>query len=145
MRKCGNFSTPKKSVTAHVMRVLVATTAIVVPSLFDLAGSQGLLTAGSNSLLVGKAAYGDWRSDAPEIRRYIRVSDLPAPYVSNSTANNTAVVENPADARLNVPLGFQVNLLASGLDKPRLIQVAPNGDIFIAESFAGRIRLLRPS
>ena len=145
MRKCGNFSTPKKSVTAHVMRVLVATTAIAVPGLFDLAGSQGLLTAGPNSLLVGKAAYGDWRSDAPGIRRYIRVSDLPAPYVTNSTAHNTVVVEKPADARLKVPLGFQVKLLASGLDKPRLVRVAPNGDIFIAESLAGRIRLLRPS
>ena len=55
------------------------------------------------------------------------------------------VVGKPADARLNVPLGFQVKLLASGLDQPRLIRVAPNGDIFIAESSAGRIRVLRRS
>ena len=114
-------------------------------SCWIVAGAQVLLAASSNSLLVGKAAYGDWRSDAPGIRRYIRASDLPAPYASNSTANGAAVVGKPADAQLNVPLGFQVKLFASGLDQPRLIRVAPNGDIFIAESSAGRIRVLRPS
>ena len=57
------------------MRALVAITGIVVSILLDVAGAQSLLTANSNSLLVGKAAYGDWRSDAPGIRRYIRASD----------------------------------------------------------------------
>ena len=127
------------------MRVLVATTAIVLSILLDLAGAQVLLAVSSNSPLVGKAAYGDWRSDAPGIRRYIKASDLPAPYASSSAANSAVVVGKPADARLNVPLGFQVKLLASGLDQPRLIRVAPNGDIFIAESSAGRIRVLRRS
>ena len=52
------------------MRVLVATISILLSVialsiLFDLAGSQLLLAANSNSLLVGKAAYGDWRSDSP--------------------------------------------------------------------------------
>ena len=55
------------------------------------------------------------------------------------------VVPKPSDARLNAPSGFQVKPFASGLDQPRLIQVAPNGDIFIAENGAGRIRVLRPS
>jgi glucose/arabinose dehydrogenase len=56
-----------------------------------------------------------------------------------------AVVEKPANARLKVPPGFEVKLFASGLDNPRLIRVAPNGDIFVAESVAGRIRVLRPA
>ena len=133
------------SFKACVMRTLVATTAVVLSILLDLAGAQSLLAASSNFLLVGKAAYGDWRSDAPGIRRSIRVSDLPAPYASNSAPNGAVVVGKPADARLNVPLGFQVKLLASGLDQPRLIRAAPNGDIFIAESSAGRIRVLRSS
>lgn len=42
-----------------------------------------------------------------------------------------------------VPDGFQVNLFASALSGPRTIQVAPNGDIFVAESRGGRIRVLR--
>ena len=118
----------------------------ILSILSDLTGAQNsLLPASSNSLLIGKAAYGDWRSDAPGIRRHIRASDLPAPYASSSTANFASGVGKPADARLNVPVGFKVKLLASGLNQPRLIRVAPNGDIFIAESGAGRIRVLRSS
>jgi glucose/arabinose dehydrogenase len=73
-----------------------------------------------------------------------RPSDLPVPYASPSRANEVAVVEKPANARLKVPLGFEV-IFANGLDEPRLIRVAPNGDIFVAESVAGRIRVLRPA
>ena len=122
-----------------MMRVLVAATGMAASILSHLAGAQTLLATSSNSLLVGKAAYGDWRSDAPGIRRHIRASDLPAPYASSSTANFASGVGKPADAQLNVPLGFRVEPLASGLNQPRLIRVAPNGDIFIAESRAGRI------
>ena len=36
-----------------------------------------------------------------------------------------------------------MDLLASGLHGPRLIRTAPNGDVFIAESYAGRIIVFR--
>src|SRR5262249_40021500 len=42
-----------------------------------------------------------------------------------------------------VPPGFQVELIASNLRDPRTVRVAPNGDIFIAESEPGRIRVMR--
>ena len=74
-----------------------------------------------------------------------RPSDLPAPHASRPTENAAVLVGRPTDAQLSVPLGFQVKLFASGLDGPRLIRVAPNGDIFIAESLAGCIRVLRSS
>ena len=48
------------------------------------------------------------------------------------------------DQKPIVPNGFEVNLFASGLAEPRIIRVAPNGDVFVAESSAGRIRVLRP-
>ena len=111
----------------------------------------GIVSAGSpsaravNAVFEGKAAYGDWRSDAPGIRRHIRASDLPAPYASPSMANSVAIVQKPANAQLQGPPGFEVKLFASGLQQPRLMRVAPNGDIFVAESLAGRIRVLRPS
>jgi glucose/arabinose dehydrogenase len=128
--------------------VAFATTAwMLAPSLsalfLDRTGARSLSTSNSNSLLVGEAGYGDWRADGPGIRRYIKPSDLPAPYQSSSAANVVSVVAKPPDARLNVPLGFTVKPLASGLNQPRLIRVAPNGDIFIAESGAGQIRVLR--
>jgi glucose/arabinose dehydrogenase len=36
-----------------------------------------------------------------------------------------------------------VNLYADGLGTPRVIRLAPNGDVFVAESGAGRIRVFR--
>src|SRR5262249_32739297 len=38
---------------------------------------------------------------------------------------------------------FKVALYASGLDNPRLIRTAPNGDLFLAESRPGRIKVFR--
>jgi glucose/arabinose dehydrogenase len=119
--------------------------AIAIYLLAALANAQSPSAFGGNAVFEGKAAYGDWRSDVPGIRRHIKSSDLPAPYASPSMANSVAVVEMPANAQLKVPPSFEVKLFASGLDQPRLIRVAPNGDIFIAESLAGRIRVLRPS
>jgi glucose/arabinose dehydrogenase len=40
-----------------------------------------------------------------------------------------------------VPPGFEVSLFASGLDMPRTLRTAPNGDVFLAESGAGVIRV----
>ncbi len=42
-----------------------------------------------------------------------------------------------------MPEGFTVEKYATGLDNPRIIRRAPNGDVFIAESKPGRIRVLR--
>lgn len=42
-----------------------------------------------------------------------------------------------------VPLGFTIELFADGLSGPRIIRTAPNGDIFVAETRAGRVRVLR--
>jgi len=52
-------------------------------------------------------------------------------------------VSRPADAWPQAPAGFKVDLFAGGLDNPRLIRTAPNGDLFIAESDPGRIRVFR--
>ena len=41
------------------------------------------------------------------------------------------------------PPDFKIALFAEGLSGPRQMRVAPNGDIFVAETRAGRIRILR--
>jgi glucose/arabinose dehydrogenase len=96
-------------------------------------------------VLGGAAAFGSWRDDAPGKRRHITADALPAPYASPSVGNNVRVVRPPANAKLKVPLGFEVKEFASGLTGPRLLRAAPNGDIFVAETGAGRIRVLRAS
>src|SRR5262249_57819057 len=92
-------------------------------------------------LLVGKAAHAHWRADAPLVRR--KTTELPPPYTPRSASNPARVVPRPVSAVPRVPPGFQVELFASNLRDPRTVRVAPNGDIFIAESEPGRIRVLR--
>jgi glucose/arabinose dehydrogenase len=99
--------------------------------------------AGRNlgELLIGKPAFGDWRTDAPLVRR--KITDLPQPYATRSASNPPRVIAKPVSAVPRVPPGFQVELFASNLRDPRTVRVAPNGDIFVAESEPGRIRVLR--
>jgi glucose/arabinose dehydrogenase/mono/diheme cytochrome c family protein len=89
------------------------------------------------------ATPGDAKNDAPGVRHRIRVDALPAPYATNSARNQPRTIPQPAGSIPSVPTGFQVKLFASGLMGPRLLRTAPNGDIFIAETGRGRIRVLR--
>ena len=109
-----------------------------------LVGSAAITVLGQSPIvLTGAAAYGDWRTDAPGVRRKITPADMPPAYETASANHHPTVVARPANAWPKAPPGFVVELLASGLDNPRAIRVAPNGDIFIAESEPGRIRVLR--
>jgi glucose/arabinose dehydrogenase len=94
-------------------------------------------------MLTGSAAYGDWKSNQPGLWRQLTVADLPAPYVTDSAGNPPRVIARPSGAGLHVPPGFTVEQFAAGLSRPRMIRVAPGGEIFLAESGAGRIRLMR--
>ena len=95
--------------------------------------------------LVGPSAFGDWTADSPGTRRLIRPQDLPAPYDTVSVADGPTVVPQPAGAQLRVPDGFRVQKFFAGLAQPRNIKIAPNGDIFVSEGPASRIRVLRPT
>jgi len=86
---------------------------------------------------------GVWSHAAPGVKHHITVAVLPPPFKTASAGNSPKVVKQPADAVLAVPPGFTVRQFASGLRNPRLMRVAPNGDIFIAETAAGRIHVLR--
>jgi glucose/arabinose dehydrogenase len=86
---------------------------------------------------------GDWHNDAPAKTHSIKVANLPAPFSTPSAGNNPQVVPRPNDANLSVPTHFTVTMFAKGLSGPRLLRVAPNGDIFIAETRANRVRVMR--
>jgi len=86
---------------------------------------------------------GDWQNDAPGRHHQIRIEDLPHPYATVSAGNSPHTRKHPPGAALLVPPGFTVTLFASGLAGPRLLRTAPNGDIFIAETRSGQIRVLR--
>src|SRR5437764_6517862 len=97
----------------------------------------------SGTLLTGKGAMGDWKSDAPGVRRKITVQDLPPPSSNILAINRARVVNRPAGVPLRVPPGFKIELYAEGFRDPRFLLTGPNGDIFVVESRANQIKVLR--
>src|SRR5215831_1794742 len=87
--------------------------------------------------------YTDYRGQKPGVIHRITARDLPAPFESKSADNGPKLVPKPADAWPEAPPGFKVEQYATGLQNPRLIRAAPNGDLFVAESRPGRIKVLR--
>ena len=94
-------------------------------------------------VLTGQAAFTDAAHEAPGTRRHLTVADLPAPAPDQSVDNGPDIVPRGPGAWPIAPKGFKVQLYATGLDNPRLLRVAPNGDLFLAESASGKIRVFR--
>jgi glucose/arabinose dehydrogenase len=86
---------------------------------------------------------GDWRNDAPGVTHRIDLSKLPAPFATGSAGNGPKEVARPEGAALSVPPGFTVKAFLTKVSGPRLLRVAPNGDIFVSETREGRVRVLR--
>ena len=127
------------------------------------AAAPATLSGQDAKVLTGQAAFTDWNQEAPGIRHKITLADLPQPYATESVQNQPTVVPRPAGAWPIAPPGFKVTLYAGGdnapmqradnvehmarvagtFTMPRLIRVAPNGDLFLADSGAGIIFVLR--
>jgi glucose/arabinose dehydrogenase len=86
-----------------------------------------------------------WQDDAPGRTHRIDVAKLPAPFATPSAREFPAVVAKPGDASLKLPPGFKIDVFTRDIDGPRVMRVAPNGDIFVAETAPGRIKVLKPS
>jgi glucose/arabinose dehydrogenase len=114
---------------------------------FSLLAAWLLLTpaipAQANDTRTGSAAYGDWHDDAPGTVRRLTPDAMPPPYLTSSAHRRPTVVQRPAGAMLHAPPGFEVQELVGGLEQPRTLRVAPNGDVFVAESAAGRLRVVK--
>ena len=89
------------------------------------------------------APFTDFRYEKPGTTRKITVNDLPEPFATESARNGPDVVDRPKDATPVAPPGFTVNMYASGLDNPRWMRTAPDGDIFLAEMQPGKILVFR--
>lgn len=98
--------------------------------------------AQAEPVLQGKDAYGSWQADKPGVVRLIRPEDLAKPGASRSVSNSARVTAR-GEMTPQVPQGFKIELLVDSLSDPRVLRVAPNGDIFVAETRPGRIRVLR--
>ena len=97
----------------------------------------------SAAVQTGKAAFTDYSLEKPGIFRKITLADLPQPHATEASDNGPNVVPRPEGAWPQALPGFKVELYASGLDQPRLMRTAPNGDVFLAESHTGEVKVFR--
>ena len=97
-----------------------------------------LLTA---SLLWAPAMAAE--KDLPGQRFSLSATSLPAPYATPGVDNHSTTVTRPAGALPQVPKGFAVEPYVTGLSSPRFMALGPNGDVFLTESSAGKITLIR--
>lgn len=88
-------------------------------------------------------AFTDVRFEQPGKVHKITVRDLPAPFATHSASNGPDLISRPANAWPKAPEGFNVQQYATGLENPRALRTAPNGDIFLAESSSGAIKVFR--
>jgi glucose/arabinose dehydrogenase len=96
-----------------------------------------------HKVLSGQAAFTDAAHQSPGIRRHVTAADLPAPAPDQSVDNGPTLVPRPGNAWPVAPKGFKIEQYTTGLDNPRLLRFAPNGDLFLAESATGTIKLFR--
>ncbi|MBZ5582928.1 MAG: PQQ-dependent sugar dehydrogenase [Acidobacteriia bacterium] len=59
---------------------------------------------------------------------------LPPPFATPSSNNGPRVVSKPAQARLNVPAGFRMEVYAEGFQVPRFMVLGPNNEVLLADS-----------
>lgn len=68
---------------------------------------------------------------------------LPPPFDTPWYRKITRVVPAPEGAKLKLPQGFEASVFADGFKHARWMALAPNGDVFLAESGFGEITVLR--
>lgn len=69
---------------------------------------------------------------------------LPPPNATPDAENPPKLIKPPADARLQLPPGFEISAYAEGdFTWPRWLALAPNGDVFVSDAEIGKILILR--
>ena len=110
-------------------------------------------TDGMN-VMTGPNAFTNTASLRPGLARKITAQDLPQPQPPgmlpqmkmffNLAAGFARSAARPENAIPKAPAGFKVGIyVASGLTIPRQMRRAPNGDIFMADTGAGTVRIFR--
>ena len=109
-----------------------------------LVAGPSLVSAQSTpTVLTGQAAFTDFSKEQPGTIHHITINDLPQPYATPGVDAGSTIVPRPENAWPKAPAGFTVSQYFTGLDQPRLIRAAPNGDLFVALSYSNKIMVFR--
>jgi len=116
------------------------------------------------TLPAQQAPFADYAQQQPGAHHKVTLADLPAPHPSEAVDNGPKLIDRPEGAWPKAPAGYKVTLYAGGdappmtraenkqqittahegtFVMPRLIRTAPNGDLFLSDSQAGTIFVLR--
>jgi len=87
-----------------------------------------------------EAPFFDFRTEAPGTFRQITIADLPRPYTPPVQWDYRPALPS---AWPQVPQGFTIEAYTTGVSAPRYLKRAPNGDIFVTDSFSGLVKILR--
>jgi glucose/arabinose dehydrogenase len=119
-------------------RWIVLTGGIGVAAAFLLYAAK---TDGMN-VITGSKSFTNTASLSPGLARKITSQDLPQP--QSGSRGGAREGTRPESAIPKAPAGFKVDIfVAYGLTNPRQIRRAPNGDIFVADTGGGTVRIFR--
>jgi glucose/arabinose dehydrogenase len=93
-------------------------------------------------LILGAAIAPAWADDGPGQDFHVSPTALPAPYATPGVDNHSDTIARPANAAPQVPRGFAVEAYVTGLSNPRFLALAPNGDVFVTETRAGKVSVI---
>ena len=110
-------------------------------TIFRFVLAPALLTAALLAQNSGSPFY-DYRGESPGMVHKITVADLPGTSGKRGEASPEPV-PRPDGAMPKTLPGFKVDIYASGLQNPRQLRTAPNGDVFLACMDAGKIMVFR--
>lgn len=99
--------------------------------------------AQTGKVLTGQAAFTNYTKQEPGVVRKLTLADLPTPYATKGVDNGAKMVKRPDNAWPKALPGFKVEQYYTGLDRPRLIRTAPNGDLFVAISYQNKVMVFR--
>ncbi len=117
--------------------------AAVVLAAASFVAAPAVFAQGQGPVLTGKKAFTGYSEEHPGVIRHLTVADLPMPYATKGVDNGAEMVPRPDNVWPQAPQGFKVEQYYTGLDQPRLIRTAPNGDMFVAISYQNKVMVFR--
>lgn len=96
-------------------------------------------------VMTGAKAFTNTASLSPGLARKITAQDLPQPMPPAGLGGGFGRgATRPESAIPKAPAGFKVDIyVGAGLTNPRQMRRAPNGDIFVADTGGGAVRIFR--